>query len=141
MNNQTFITFVDHSGAPITIDVKQDGGAVSWVKPGGRVRFKIRSKAIALRMERIVVGGHAADFQINDLRVGTRSQFSRVADRPEDDGVPGDAFNSASGSFLCDAAQKAMDIAFDVTYRGKNPEGAPFILNVTCSAMFDSGGQ
>ena len=66
--------------------------------------------------------GGAADWIVNDIKVGNRSQFVQSGD------VPGDLFaTNAIDTFVrFEAAQTAMDVVVVVTYIGLNESGAPF---------------
>ena len=66
--------------------------------------------------------GGAADWIVNDIKIGNRSQFVQSGD------VPGDLFASnAIDTFVrFEAAQTAMDVVVVVTYIGLNESGAPF---------------
>jgi hypothetical protein len=136
MDIKDVIRFVDQNGNAIAINVRQDGGELRWVPRGKRTRFKIRQNEIALRIERIAIG-NAHEWRINDIKIGGFSQFSDLCqpgNTADDDGVPADllasdAFNGRSFH----TAQTAMDIYFDVTYHGSNPEGQPFACTVQCT--------
>lgn len=126
------VRIVDQNGVPVEIAVRVDGGpGDTWIKPGRRHRIKIRPKVVALLLERIelvpTAKGSPADWMINDIRIGNRSMFSDCADRCDDDGVPGDVFARGADRFVSfETLQTAMDLVFDVTYVGQNPEGQPF---------------
>ena len=66
--------------------------------------------------------GGAADWIVNDIKIGNRSQFVQSGD------VPGDLFaTNAIDTFVrFDTAQTAMDVVVVVTYIGLNECGAPF---------------
>ena len=66
--------------------------------------------------------GGAADWIVNNILIGNRSQFVQSGD------VPGDLFaTNAVGTFVrFDMAQTAMDIVVVVTYIGLNESGCPF---------------
>ena len=66
--------------------------------------------------------GGAADWIVNDIKIGNRSQFVQSGD------VPGDLFavNAIDTFVRFDAAQTAMDVVVVVTYIGLNESGAPF---------------
>lgn len=123
------IRFIDQNGEKIALDIKQDGEAVGWVKPGRRTRFQIRTKCVGLRIEKIVLD-HCEDWQVNDIAVHGRSQLAghhyAMAPRPEEDGVPGVVFGAGLPSELTlETLQTAMIFTIDVTYKGANPEGQP----------------
>jgi hypothetical protein len=66
--------------------------------------------------------GGAADWIVNDIKIGNRSQFVQSGD------VPGDLFaTNAIDTFVrFDSAQTAMDVVVVVTYIGLNESGCPF---------------
>jgi hypothetical protein len=66
--------------------------------------------------------GGAADWIVNDIKIGNRSQFVQSGD------VPGDLFaTNAIDTFVrFEAAQTAMDVVVVVTYIGLNESGCPF---------------
>ena len=66
--------------------------------------------------------GGAADWIVNDIKIGNRSQFSQSGD------VPGDMFaTNAIDTFVrFETAQTAMDVVVVVTYIGLNESGVPF---------------
>ena len=66
--------------------------------------------------------GGSADWIVNDIKIGNRSQFVQSGD------VPGDLFaTNAIDTFVrFEAAQTAMDVVVVVTYIGLNESGAPF---------------
>ena len=66
--------------------------------------------------------GGAADWIVNDIKIGNRSQFVQSGD------VPGDLFavNAIDTFVRFDTAQTAMDVVVVVTYIGLNECGAPF---------------
>ena len=66
--------------------------------------------------------GGSADWIVNDIKIGNRSQFVQSGD------VPGDLFaTNAIDTFIrFESAQTAMDVVVVVTYIGLNESGAPF---------------
>ena len=66
--------------------------------------------------------GGAADWIVNDIKIGNRSQFVQAGD------VPGDLFasNTVDAFVRFESAQTAMDVAVNVTYIGLNESGCPF---------------
>ena len=66
--------------------------------------------------------GGAADWIVNDIKIGNRSQFVQSGD------VPGDLFavNAIDTFVRFESAQTAMDVVVVVTYIGLNESGAPF---------------
>jgi hypothetical protein len=149
MFSMTPFRFIDQHGNDVPITVKQDGGPPGWVKPGRRTRFKIRPQTIALRIERIELDT-PKDWLVNDLRIGAKSQFPLYGgtatrsihneDTPEQDGIDGEILCDAGPDIQpdnrFDTAQTAMDIIFDVVYRGSNPEGQPMICTIHCTAAY-----
>lgn len=136
------VRFVDQNGEAIAIDVRQDGKEPRRVPRNQRTRIKIRPRpqTLALRIERIAIG-NADEWRVNDIKIGGLSQFSdlqHLGDTVDDDGVPADVFGSDAFDNLMafHTAQTAMDIDFDVTYHGPNPEGQPFACTVQCTAAF-----
>jgi hypothetical protein len=144
--------FIDQHGCEVPITIKQDGGLPGWVKPGRRTRFKIRPQTIALRIERIEFGHDPKDWLVNDFRIGDRSQFPTYGgtakrsihneDTPEQDGIDGETLCTLGSAIRSDnpfdTVQTAMDIIFDVVYRGPNPEGQPMDCTIHCTAAQSS---
>ena len=66
--------------------------------------------------------GGSADWIVNDIKIGNRSQFVQSGD------VPGDLFavNAIDTFVRFSPAQTAMDVVVVVTYIGLNESGAPF---------------
>ena len=94
---------------------------------GQSAQITARPQRVAFRPERVFISasgtaGGAADWIINDIKIGNRSQFSQSGD------VPGDMFaNNAIDSFISfETAQTAMDVVLVVTYVGTNSSGAAF---------------
>jgi len=88
-----------------------------------------RPQRVAFRPERIFVSstdiggsGSAANWIINDITIGNRSQFAQSG------ALPGDMFsNQAIDSFVTfETAQTAMDVVMIVTYQGGTEGGTPF---------------
>jgi hypothetical protein len=86
-----------------------------------------RPQTLVFKIGRFVISnagtaGGAADWIVNDIKIGNRSQFVQSGD------VPGDLFaTNAIDTFVrFDAAQTAMDVVVVVTYIGLNESGAPF---------------
>jgi hypothetical protein len=74
--------------------------------------------------------GGAADWIVNDIKIGNRSQFVQSGD------VPGDLFavNAIDTFVRFETAQTAMDIVIVVTYIGLNESGAPFFAAMVGTA-------
>ena len=95
-----------------------------------------RPQDVAFRPERVIIGAAgtangAADWVVNDIKVGNRSQFSQSGD------VPGDMFASTTiDSYVSFATvQTAMDFVMLVTYVGLNESlKAPFYCSVLGTA-------
>jgi hypothetical protein len=86
-----------------------------------------RPQCLVYRCTRFMISnagtaGGAADWIVNDIKIGNVSQFVQSGD------VPGDLFASnAIDTFVRFApAQTAMDVVVVVTYIGLNESGAPF---------------
>ena len=86
-----------------------------------------RPQALVFKIGRFLISnagtaGGAADWIVNDIKIGNRSQFVQSGD------VPGDLFavNAIDTFVRFDAAQTAMDVVVVVTYIGLNESGAPF---------------
>jgi hypothetical protein len=86
-----------------------------------------RPQTLVFKIGRFVISnagtaGGAADWIVNDVKIGNRSQFVQSGD------VPGDLFaTNAIDTFVrFEAAQTAMDVVVVVTYIGLNESGCPF---------------
>lgn len=97
------------------------------IRPGESAQITARAQTSEFRCARFVISnagtpGGAADWIINDLKIGNRSQFSQSGD------VPGAMFaaNAIDGYMSFETARVAMDIAVIVTYVGPVESGAPF---------------
>jgi len=128
----------DQHGDAVQLDVRQDGGLLGVVQHGKRVRIKIRARALAYRVERVVLGD-AENWHVYDVRVGTRSQIVSLGESPEDDGIPGAIFSrDVPDSFLyLETVQKDMDLVFEVAYRGPSMGGEVIDLSMTCVAAYE----
>jgi len=94
-----------------------------------------RPQRVAFRPERVFISGAgtsggAADWIVNDIKIGNRSQFSQSGD------VPGDMFatNAIDGFVSFETAQTAMDVVMVVTYIGTNEDGAAFYASIVGTA-------
>jgi len=96
-----------------------------------------RPQRVAFRPERIFVssndiggGGSAANWIINDITIGNRSQFAQSG------ALPGDMFSNVSiDSFVTfETAQTAMDVVMIVTYQGATEGGTPFYGSIIGTA-------
>ena len=86
-----------------------------------------RPQVLVFKIGRFVISnagtaGGSADWIVNDIKIGNRSQFVQSGD------VPGDLFaTNAIDTFVrFESAQTAMDVVVVVTYIGLNESGAPF---------------
>jgi hypothetical protein len=86
-----------------------------------------RPQTLVFKIGRFVISnagtaGGAADWIVNDIKIGNRSQFVQSGD------VPGDLFaTNAIDTFVrFESAQTAMDVVVVVTYIGLNESGCPF---------------
>jgi hypothetical protein len=86
-----------------------------------------RPQTLVFKIGRFVISnagtaGGSADWIVNDIKIGNRSQFVQSGD------VPGDLFaTNAIDTFVrFESAQTAMDVVVVVTYIGLNESGAPF---------------
>jgi hypothetical protein len=123
------------------------------IKPGQSAEILARPQRIAFRPERLFVSDHridyagpwwkrlwpwykppqahgAADWLIDDIKIGNRSQFSQAGS------IPGDMFlSTAIDSFVSfETAQTAMDIRIFVTYVGQIPTGQRFHASMVGTA-------
>jgi hypothetical protein len=104
-------------GGSITVPYK--------IKPGERMRVTARPQRVAFRPEEISIT-NGERWTVHDYSIGNRSQFAQAGD------VSGAAFDEMT---LCgDTAQTAMDVTFDVTYRGPEKDGEQFLATVTGTA-------
>jgi hypothetical protein len=96
-----------------------------------------RPQRVAFRPERVFVSasdlggaGNAANWIINDITIGNRSQFAQSG------ALPGDMFSSvAIDSFVTfETAQTAMDVVMIVTYQGATEGGTPFYGSIIGTA-------
>ena len=88
----------------------------------GSATITARPQNVAYRPERIVLGGTPANWLINDIKVGNRSQLSQAGE------LPGEAFaNTAIDTFVSfETVQTAMDFVIQVTFIGTNSAGEQF---------------
>ena len=96
-----------------------------------------RPQRVAFRPERVFVSsadiggsGSAANWIVNDITIGNRSQFAQSG------ALPGDMFsNVAIDSFVTfETAQTAMDVVMIVTYQGATVGGTPFYGSIIGTA-------
>ena len=107
------------------------------VLPSQSVEIVTRTQE-AFRCERFLISnvgtlGGAADWVVNDIRIGGRSQL-------QSDDVPGGVFSvNAFNSFLSfETAMGSMDIAVNVTYVGANEGGAPFFASMVGKLLHEA---
>lgn len=119
---------------------------VAKIRPGETAEIIARPQCVAFRPERMFVSNYspeykvpwwkrplmpwlaipethgAADWIINDISIGNRSQLAQCGS------LPGDMFsNLAIDSFVTfDTCQTAMDVKVIVTYIGPIKQGCPF---------------
>jgi len=105
------------------------------ILPSQSAQITARPQRVAFRPERVFVSnagtsGGAADWIVNDIKIGNRSQFSQSGD------IPGDMFatNAIDGFVSFETAQTAMDVVMVVTYIGTNESGAPFYASIVGTA-------
>jgi hypothetical protein len=96
-----------------------------------------RPQRVAFRPERVFVsaadvggGGSAANWIINDITIGNRSQFAQSG------ALPGDMFGQqAIDTYVTfETAQTAMDVVMIVTYQGATEGGTPFYGSIVGTA-------
>lgn len=99
------------------------------VKPGERIQVHARPQRVAFTPERITIE-NAERWLVHDFKIGNRSQFAQSGN------IPGSVFDArnADASLAFETAQTAMDVTFDVTYVGAEPEGEQFLATVTGTA-------
>ena len=105
------------------------------ILPTQSAQITARSQMGAFRPERIFLSaagtsGGAADWIVNDFKIGNRSQFAQSGD------VPGDMFatNAIDGFISFETVQTAMDVVMVVTYIGLNESGCPFFASIVGTA-------
>jgi hypothetical protein len=97
------------------------------ILPTQQAQITGRPQAVAYCVTRFIIGnggtaGGAADWIVNDLKIGNQSQFVQSGD------VPGDSFavNAIDAFVSFQTAQTAMDVVVVITYIGMNESGVPF---------------
>ena len=107
------------------------------VPPTLTAQITSRPQRVAFRPERVFVsaadiggGGTAANWIVNDITIGNRSQFAQSG------ALPGDMFaTTAIDSFVTfETAQTAMDVVMIVTYQGPTEGGTPFFGSIIGTA-------
>lgn len=110
------------------------------ILPGQSAQITSRCQAFEeFRCQRLMISnagtpGGAADWIVNDIRIGSRSQFSQSGD------VPGDMFATAAiDNFVSfDTVRDAMDVIAIVTYIGPVEVGVPFFGSMIGTGRSDS---
>ena len=95
------------------------------IQPNHSASITARPQRVAFRPERVFIsenGDGAANWLVNDILIGNRSQFSQAGQ------IPGDIFaTTAIDSFVSfETAQTAMDVVMVITYVGPTSDGQPF---------------
>ena len=105
------------------------------ILPTQQAQITGRPQRVAFKPKRIFISnagtsGGAADWVVNDVKIGNRSQFSQSGD------VPGDMFatNAIDGFVSFETAQTSMDVVMVVTYIGLNESGCPFFGSIVGTA-------
>jgi hypothetical protein len=105
------------------------------ILPTQSAQITARPQRVAFRPERVFISaagtdGGAADWIVNDIKIGNRSQFSQSGD------IPGDMFatNAIDGFVSFETAQTAMDVVMVVTYIGTNESGVAFYGSIIGTA-------
>jgi len=104
------------------------------ILPTQSAQITSRAQAAEFRCERLMISnagtpGGAADWIVNDIKIGNRSQFVQ---RDVQD-VPGDMF-ATTAIDVCvsfDTVREAMDVVLVVTYVGLVEAGVPFFASMT----------
>jgi len=104
------------------------------ILPTQSAQITSRAQAAEFRCERLMISnagtpGGAADWIVNDIKIGNRSQFVQ---RDVQD-VPGDMFATTAidACFSFDTVREAMDVVLVVTYVGLVEAGVPFFASMT----------
>lgn len=97
------------------------------IQPTSRMTIRVSAPSTDFRIERFIIEdgnteGGSADWIVNDLRIGNRSQFKQSGD------IPGDLFaTNAIATFVkFDSWPADATIEIDVTYIGLREDGALF---------------
>lgn len=118
-------------------------GSGVYIMPNTSAEITSRPQDVGFRPERIVIGGAPGDWVVNDVKIGTRSQFSQSGD------VPGEAFAyDASGvdgepglRLKMDVVPSGCEVRILVTYVGKAPAGAPFVSTMLGTVLSTYDGS
>lgn len=92
------------------------------ILPNATAQITIRPQGGPFRPERILISGTPANWYVDDIRIGSRSQLSHAGS------LPGELFsvNSIDTFLSLETVQPGMDLILVVTYVGGNPQGEPF---------------
>ena len=121
---------VDYAGPSRADRVVLPMSSGTNILPNTSAQITARPQNVAFRPERLIIGGTPADWIVNDIKVGNRSQFSQSGD------VPGEMFAATTiDSFVSfETVQTAMDFVVLVTFVGSSESGAPFVCGVLGTA-------
>jgi hypothetical protein len=97
-------------------------GTSAKILPNTSTQVTARSQVDGFRCERIVIDGTPADWIVNDIQIGGRSQLIQAGD------LPGEMFaaSAINASLSLEGAYVGMEFVMFVTYVGKNEAGASF---------------
>ncbi len=100
------------------------------ILPNTSAQITSRPQTVAFRPERMIIGGNAGDWIINDIRINGKSQLRRGTD------IPGEMFSATTIDSIVsfETVQVAMDFVVLVTFVGASDSGAPFICGVLGNA-------
>ncbi len=100
------------------------------ILPNTSAQITSRPQNVAFRPERLIIGGTPANWIVNDVKVGNRSQFSQSGD------IPGELFSSTAVDVFVsmETVQTAMDFVMLVTFVGASESGEPFVCGVLGTA-------
>jgi len=108
------------------------------LKPTSKVTIRVSAASAPFQIEHFIIedentAGGSADWIVNDLRLGVRSQFAQSGD------IPGDLFaTSMIGTFVkFDPWPTDATLEIDVTYIGLNEEGAIFTARLEGTVLRD----
>lgn len=104
------------------------------ILPGETARITLRPQSHTVRPHRLLIGGNPEDWIVEDLIIGSRSQFAQAG------GVPGAMFAPTAFDLYInfETLQMGMNLAVDVTYVGNNPLGSPFSAGLIGSIPVDA---
>jgi hypothetical protein len=97
------------------------------ILPKTSAEIMSRPQSVAFAPTAIVVGGHPDHWDINDIKIGNRSQLAQGGD------ISGALFaaGGACADLRLDIVHPGMDICLLVTYVGPEEAGEPFTCAVT----------